>query len=80
VTAYLAIACLVIGFVAGWLLRSVVVVTEISRVQERMQRKVSHWQREAAHARSMADQLARQLAAHTGHLPEDPYLPEEDDP
>ena len=67
-TGDLAMACLVTGFIAGWLVRSVFVMAEISRMQERMQRKVSHWQRETARARSIAEQLARQLAARTGHL------------
>lgn len=76
-TADLAIGCLVVGFIVGWLLRSVFAMAEISRMQERMQRKISHWQRETARARSMADQLARQLAAHTGHLPGEQDWPEE---
>ena len=67
-TGDLAMACLVTGFITGWLVRSVFVMAEISRMQERMQRKVSHWQRETARARSIAEQLARQLAARTGHL------------
>jgi hypothetical protein len=72
-------ACLVTGFIAGWLLRSVFIMTEICRLQERMQRKINYWQRETARARSIADQLARQLAAHTGHLPDDQDWPQEDD-
>ena len=76
-TAELAIACLVTGFIAGWLLRSAFVMAEISRMQERMQRKVNHWQRETARARSVAERLARQLAARTGHLPDEPDWPQE---
>lgn len=71
-TAELAMACLVTGFIAGWLLRSAFVMAEISRMQERMQRKVSHWQRETARARAVSERLARQLAARTGHLPDEP--------
>jgi len=78
-TANLAIACLVTGFIVGWLLRSIFVMTEISRMQERMQRRISHWQRETARARSIADQLARRLAAHTGQLPEHLDWPPEND-
>jgi hypothetical protein len=77
-TANLAMACLVTGFIAGWLLRSVFVMSEMSRMQERMQRKVCHWQRETARARSMAEQLARRLAAHTGRLPDHLDWPEDD--
>jgi uncharacterized membrane protein YciS (DUF1049 family) len=64
-TGILAIAALVAGLVTGWLIRSVFVMAEISRSQERMQRKVRYWQGEAAHARSVADQLARELATAT---------------
>ena len=78
-TAELALACLLSGFVAGWLLRSIFIVAELSRMQERMQRKINHWQRETARARSMAEQLARQLAARTGHLPYDQDWWQEDD-
>ena len=78
-TADLALACLVSGFVAGWLLRSIFIVAELSRMHEQMQRKINHWQRETARARSIAEQLARQLAARTGHLPDDQDWPQEDD-
>ena len=78
-TADFAMACLVTGFIAGWLLRSVFVMAELSRLQERMQRKVSYWQRETARVRSIAEQLARQLAAHTGHFPDERDWPQEDD-
>jgi hypothetical protein len=79
VTANLAMACLFTGFIAGWLLRSIFVMAEISRSQERMQRKVHYWQCETARARSMVAQLARQLAARTGHLPEEQDWPQEGD-
>jgi hypothetical protein len=78
VTAYLTMACLVIGFLVGWLLRSVFVVTEISRSQERMQRKVHYWQCEAARARSVAEHLTRQLIAR-GLTPDEQDVPPEDD-
>jgi hypothetical protein len=79
VTADLAIACLVTGLIAGWFLRSIFVTSEISRMQELMQRKISYWQRETARVRSIADQLALQLAAHTGQLPDHLDWPQEDD-
>jgi predicted exporter len=77
-TANLAVACLVTGFIAGWLLRSAFVIAEVSRLQERMQRKVAYWQRETARVRSIAEQLARQLVAHTGHFPDEHDWPQED--
>ena len=39
-TASLAIACLATGSIAGWVLRSVFVDAEISRMQARMQRQI----------------------------------------
>lgn len=78
-TADLAMACLVIGFIVGWVLRSVFVMAEISRFQERMLRKVHYWQCEAARARSIAEHLTRQLIARTGLMPEEQDLPPEDD-
>lgn len=69
----LALACFGTGFAAGWLLRTIFVMAEISWSQERMQRKVFYWQCEAAHARAIADELAWRLAASTGsaHKPQD---------
>ena len=78
-TASLAIACIATGSMVGWVLRSVFVSAEISRVQARMQRKVRHWQCETARARSRAEWLARQLAAHTGVIPEEQSSSSEDD-
>lgn len=78
-TAGMALACLITGLIAGWLLRSASIRTEISRMLERMQQEVNYWQRQTTRARSIADQLARQLAAHTGHLPTNPDWPQEDD-
>ena len=77
-TAGMALACLITGLIAGWLLRSAFIRAEISRMRERMQQEVNYWQHETTRARSIADQLARQLAAHTGHLPTDPGWPQED--
>ena len=77
-TASLAMACLATGSIAGWVLRSVFVSGEISRVQARMQRKIRHWQCETAQAQSRAEQLARQLAAHTGVIPEEQNRSPED--
>jgi hypothetical protein len=48
---------------AGWLLRTVAVMAEISRAQEHMQAKVRYWQSEAIYARQLAERLARQLRA-----------------
>jgi uncharacterized membrane protein YciS (DUF1049 family) len=74
-TGLLALACFVTGFAAGWLLRTVFVMAQISWSQERMQRKVRYWQGEAIHARAIAQQLSRQLAAITGRQPEPPDWP-----
>jgi hypothetical protein len=63
VTGTVAVACFVTGLITGWLLRTVVVMAEISRSQERMQDKVRYWQSEAIHARHLAKRLARQLTA-----------------
>ena len=78
-TASLAMACLVTGCIVGWILRSVFVNAEISRMQVRMQRQIRRWQCETALARSRAEQLARQLAAHTGVIPEEQPRSSEDD-
>jgi hypothetical protein len=77
--AGMAMACLFTGLIAGWLLRSVFIKAEISRMLERMQREVKYWQRETARARSTADQLARQLAAHIGHVPDHQDWSQDDD-
>jgi hypothetical protein len=78
-TAGLALACLVTGSIAGWVLRSMFVEAEISRMQVRMQRQIRRWQCEAAKARARAEHLARQLAACTGVLPEELPPSSEDD-
>lgn len=65
-----ALACIVTGFVAGWLLRTIFVMAAISWSQERMQNKVRYWQGEAARARALAEQRFRQLAASAGREPE----------
>ena len=74
----MAVACLVTGLIGGWLLRSAFIGAEISRMLKRMQQEVNHWQRETARAQSISDQLARQLAAHTGHLPDGQDWSQED--
>jgi len=79
VTTSMALACLITGLTAGWLLRSAFIRAEICRMRERMRQEVNHWKRETTRARSIADQLARQLAVHTGHLPTDPDWPQEED-
>jgi hypothetical protein len=66
----LALASLAAGFAAGWLSRTIIVMAQISRSQERMQRKVRYWQCQAALARRMADQLAGRLAAYVVLPPE----------
>lgn len=71
VTATLAMACLATGCIVGWVVRSVFVDAEISRMQARMQRQIRRWQCETARARVRAEQLARQLAAHTGVILEE---------
>ena len=68
--AILALGCLAVGFFVGWLWQAIIVVAQISRSQERMQRKVRYWQSEATHARAIADHLAKRLAASES-LPSD---------
>lgn len=77
-TGALALACFVTGFIAAWLLRTVLVMAQISWSQERMQRKVRYWQGEAIHARAVAEQLMRLLAASKGREPEPPDWPAAD--
>ncbi len=74
----LAPSCLVAGFFAGWLLRTIIIMAQISHSQECMQRKVRYWQDEAALARSDARRLARQLTAITGQ-PYGTQWPAQDD-
>jgi hypothetical protein len=56
------------GFLTGWLLRMILVMAEISRSQERMQKKVRYWQGEAAHARAVAERFAGLLEACAGQM------------
>jgi hypothetical protein len=79
-TGVLALVCFVTGLIVGWLLRVIVVMAQISWSQERMQRKVRYWQGEAIHARVIAEQLTRQLAASRGREPEPPDWPAAGDP
>ena len=51
-------------------------MAEISWWQERMQRKVLYWQREAMHARVVAESLIRELAIVTGGPPRPPDWPQ----
>jgi hypothetical protein len=74
-TGVLALACFVTGFAAAWLLRTIVVMAQISWSQERMQRKIRYWQGEAIHARGLAEQLVSQLAVSTGREGESPDWP-----
>jgi hypothetical protein len=71
----LALACLLVGFIAGWLLRAVANMAHLSWSQEQMQKKVRYWQDEAIRARDIAEQLTRRLAAITGHKGEPPDWP-----
>jgi hypothetical protein len=65
-TGILALACFVTGFIAAWLLRTSFVMAQVSWTQQQMERKVRYWQSEAIHARTVAEELLRQLAASTG--------------
>jgi hypothetical protein len=67
--ATLAAASLITGLIAGWLLRTVIIMAEISYRQEQMQKKVRYWQSETAYARAEAERLGRQLQA-LGYPPE----------
>jgi hypothetical protein len=62
--ATLTVACFVAGVIAGWLLRTIFAVAEISASRKRMQKEVQHWRREAVQARAVAEQLAWRLAGH----------------
>jgi hypothetical protein len=65
-TGMLALACFVTGFIVAWLLRTGWVMAQTNWAQERMERKVRYWQGEAIHARSVAENLLRQLEVITG--------------
>ena len=52
-----------VGLFFGWLLTTTVVLAVISRSQERMQRKVLHWQARAASASAEAERLTHLLEA-----------------
>jgi len=52
------------GLLLGACLSTAVTFAMISRSQERMQRKVSYWQAEAARAQAEADQLAGHVTPH----------------
>jgi hypothetical protein len=54
---------LAFGLYLGWLLRTVFMMASISRQQDRMQRIVLYWQGEAKHARRLAEDRRRRLAA-----------------
>lgn len=75
-TGLLALGCFVTGFAAAWILRTAFKMAEISWWQERMQRKVLYWQREAMHARDVAESLIRELAIVTGLPPRPPDWPQ----
>jgi hypothetical protein len=57
-TAILALACFITGFIGAWLLRTTFCMAQISWSQERMQRKVHYWQEEAIRARIQIQQAA----------------------
>ena len=71
----LALACFVTGFIVAWLLRTGYVMAQITWVQKQMESKVRYWQGEAIHARSVAENLLRQLEASTGRPAEPPDWP-----
>lgn len=52
------------GLLLGACLSTAITFAMISRSQERMQRKVSYWQAEAARAQAEADQLAGHVTPH----------------
>ncbi len=70
-----ALASLVTGLAMGWLIRATLVMAQISRSQERMQRKVRYWQSEAAYARNAAERLARYLVATPAMTDDEQDLP-----
>jgi hypothetical protein len=69
-TGTVALACFIVGFITGWFLRTVLVMAEISRSQERMENKIRYWQSETLYARHRAERLAHRLRA-LGHSPGD---------
>jgi hypothetical protein len=77
-TGMLALACFVTGFLVAWLLRTGYVISQISWAQERTQRKLRYWQCEAIHARSVAENVLRQLEASTGRPAEPTDWPDPD--
>jgi uncharacterized membrane protein YciS (DUF1049 family) len=56
-TGILALACFVTGFIVAWLLRAIVVMAQISRSQERMERRVRYWQGKATSAEELVQHL-----------------------
>jgi hypothetical protein len=75
VTGVLALGCFVAGFAAAWILRTAFKMAEVSWWQGRMQDKVCYWQRQAIHARMVAESLIRELAILTGQPPRPPDWP-----
>jgi hypothetical protein len=71
----LVLACLLVGFIVGWLLRAIANYAHLSWSQEQMQRKLRYWQGEAIRARDIAEQLMQQVAAITGRKFEPPDWP-----
>jgi hypothetical protein len=71
-TGLLALGCLATGFIVAWMLRTILVMAQISWMQEQMQQKVRYWQGQTLHARTVADRLRRQLAALADQEPEPP--------
>jgi hypothetical protein len=54
-------AALFCGLFLGCVLTHSYISTQVSRSQERMQRKIRYWQAEAARAREAAEQITREL-------------------
>ena len=69
-TAVTAVISVIMGIAVGWYISSVMTSAAVSHSQERMQRKVRYWLAETARARATADELARELAAQQGLLPQ----------
>lgn len=69
----MVVACVITGVFVGWLLAMIMASAAMSHSQQRMQRKVRHWQAETALARAQAkaEHLTRE-ALTEGNLPPRP--------
>src|ERR1700727_104069 len=71
-TGTVVTACFVTGLITGWFLRTVFVMAEISRSQQRMQNKIHYWQSETLYARHQAAPRASLLTTR-GYPTPDAY-------